>query len=72
MNSSTRQNLVGAVLRASHTVLAKSASADANQLDVLEAAWPRPEEPITKMASLSRVLATGLMVEEAEMELAQA
>lgn len=71
MNSSTRQHLVKAVVSASHTVLAKSASADVHQREVLEAAWPHPEEGLSKRASLARVLATGLMVEEAEQALAQ-
>jgi hypothetical protein len=69
MNSSTRLQLVGAAVRSGFSVFEKSASAAPAQLEVLQAGWPQPDEPITKLASLSRVLATGLMVEEAEASL---
>ena len=43
----------------------KSASASPEQAEVLNAAWPDGSEQ-TKMASLAKMLATGMLVEEAE------
>ncbi len=44
----------------------KAASASPEQNEILDTAWPNAErEPLTKLATLSRILATGLMVEEA-------
>jgi hypothetical protein len=70
MNSSHRLSLVGAALRAGSAVIEKSASAAPAQQEVIQAGWPQEGEPITKVASLARVLATGLMIEEAEASLA--
>jgi hypothetical protein len=69
MNSPQYLQLVGATLRSGFTVLEKSANAAPAQQDILQAAWPQEDENITKLASLSRILATGLMVEEAEASL---
>lgn len=44
--------------------MAKSAAASPEQAEILAAAWPAEET--TKLASLAQVLASGLMVEEAE------
>jgi len=44
--------------------MAKQASASPEQAEILEAAWPK--EGTTKLASLAQVIASGLMVEEAE------
>jgi hypothetical protein len=46
----------------------KSASAGETQREVLEASWPTgaEEQGLTKRAELSQILATGMLVEEAE------
>ena len=44
--------------------MSKSASASTEQQEILAAAWPA--EGTTKVAALAQVLASGLMVEEAE------
>jgi len=72
MNDSTRLALVGAAVRAGFTVMQKSASASPQQNEILGAAWPQEDEGITKRAYLSRILATGLLVDEADQSLAQA
>lgn len=69
MNSTQRLQLVGAALRSGFAVQEKSASAAPAQREILETAWPQEGDGITKLASLSRILATGLMVEEAEASL---
>ena len=69
MNSSQRLQLVGAALRSGFTVLEKTASAAPAQQELIEAGWPKHEEGITKLASLARIIATGLMIEEAEASL---
>jgi hypothetical protein len=50
----------------------KSASASAPQAEILGAGWPAADEQITKKARLSRIIATGMIVEEGEAALAQA
>ena len=64
MHPSIRHNLTKAALQAGSTVMAKQASASPEQTEILSAAWPTEET--TKVASLAQVLASGLMVEEAE------
>jgi|688.fasta_scaffold2857054_1 hypothetical protein len=64
MNSIIRHNLTKATLVAGSAVMTKSASASPEQSEILAAAWPAEET--TKLAALSQVLASGLMVEEAE------
>jgi hypothetical protein len=64
MNAIIRHNLTKAALVAGSAVMAKSASASPEQSEILDAAWPAEET--TKLASLAQVLASGLMVEEAE------
>jgi hypothetical protein len=63
MNATTRSNLVKAAVHSGFSVLEKKASGSPEQAEVLEGAWPNGET--TKLAALSQVLATGLMVEEA-------
>lgn len=72
MNDSTRLQLVGAALRSGSVVLEKSAYAGPAQQEVIQAGWPREGEDITKRASLARILATGLMIDEAEASRASA
>lgn len=66
MNAITRHSLVSAAVASGLTVMEKSASASPEQAEVLQAAWPSDNGGQTKLASLSQILATGLMVEEAE------
>lgn len=48
-------------------MLEKSAAASPEQNEILNNAWPDAErEQLSKTAALSRILATALMVEEAE------
>ena len=72
MNDSQRLQLVGATVRSGFAVMQKSASAAPAQKEILEAGWPGKDEEITKRARLSRMIATGMLVEEAEMSQAQA
>lgn len=65
-------NLVRSAFRAGIVTMEKAASASSAQQAVLGAGWPRPEEGLTKRAALSRILATGLLVEEGEASLATA
>lgn len=64
MHPIIRHNLTRAALRSGSAVMAKQASATPEQKEILDAAWP--QEGTTKVASLAQVLASGLMVEEAE------
>ena len=59
-------------MRSGFTVMEKSASAAPQQREILEAGWPQEGEQISKSASLARMLATGMLVEEAEQSLAVA
>lgn len=70
MNSAQRLSIVGASLRSSSVVLEKSAAAAPAQQEVIQAGWPQEGEQLTKLAALSRILATGLVIEEAEASLA--
>lgn len=72
MNDIQRMRLVGAAVRAGCGTMEKSASASPQQQEILAAAWPKPEEGLTKLASLSRMLATGLLIEEADASIAKA
>jgi len=64
MHPTIRHNLTKAALRSGTAVMAKQASASPEQNEILAVAWPT--EDTTKIASLAQVLASGLMVEEAE------
>jgi hypothetical protein len=67
MNAITRHSLVSAAVASGLTVMEKSASASPEQAEVLQAAWPSDANGnLTKLAALSQILATGLLVEEAE------
>lgn len=70
MNTSQRLSLVGSTILSGFATLEKGASASPQQREILEAAWPSEDEGITKLAHLSRILATGVMVEDAEDSLA--
>ena len=72
MNDSQRLQLVGATVRSGFAVMEKSGSAAPQQQEILRAGWPSKDEQITKSARLARMLATGMLVEEAELSLAQA
>lgn len=65
MNAATRHSLVRAALHSGLSVTEKSASASPAQQEVLNAVWPDGTET-TKTAALARVIASGVMVEEAE------
>jgi len=71
MNSNTRHSLVQSALFAGTAVMEKSANAAPAQLEILENAWPSEDEGITKKAQLSRVIATGILVEQAEASMEQ-
>jgi hypothetical protein len=64
--------ITGAVVRSGFSTLEKSASASPQQQELLAAGWPREDEQLTKVATLARMLGTGLMIEEAEASIAQA
>jgi hypothetical protein len=64
MNATTYHSLVKATVASGSSVMEKSASASPDQNAVLSAAWPDGSQ--TKMASLACMLATGMLVEEAE------
>ncbi len=72
MNDLQRLQLVGATVRSGFTTMEKAASSSPQQREILEAGWPRPEEGLTKLASLARMLATGMLIEEADQSIAQA
>ena len=72
MNDLQRLQLVGATVRSGFTTMEKAASASPQQQEILATGWPRPEEDLTKLASLARMLGTGMMIEEADMSIAQA
>lgn len=65
MNAITRHSLTSATVSAGFSVMEKSASASSEQTEVLSAAWPDGSDQ-TKMASLAKILAAGMMVEEAD------
>jgi hypothetical protein len=65
MNAITRHSLTKATVTAGLSVMEKSAAATPEQAEVLSAAWPDGSEQ-TKTASLAKMLAAGMLVEEAE------
>lgn len=65
MNAITRHSLTRAAVTSGFNVMEKSASATPAQAEILGNSWPDGSEQ-TKTASLAKILATGLMVEEAE------
>ena len=70
MNDLTRHSLVGAAVRSGFAVMEKSASATPEQREVMQAAWPSEDEGVTKIAQLSRIIAAGSLVEEADASVA--
>jgi len=72
MKAIARHSLVHASLTAGMAVMEKSASASPAQKQVLATVWPSEDENITKKAKLSRVIASGILVEEADISLAKA
>jgi hypothetical protein len=67
MRDQTRHRLVAAALLSGGAVMSKSASASADQQEVLENVWPSADEGISKKATLARIIAAGAIVEEAAM-----
>ena len=65
MKASVRHNLVNTAVISSDIIVEMSASANADQREILGAVLPSSENgPVTKMASLARLLAAADMVEE--------
>lgn len=69
MKKSARIQLVNSAVLSGAIVMNKAASATPAQTEILEAAWPKAGENIEKRAALSRIIAAGAMVEEAEASL---
>lgn len=65
MNATTRHNLTQAATISGFAVMEKSASASQEQQEILDAVWPG-EDVLSKTAALARVLAAGVLVEEAD------
>lgn len=70
MTNLQRILITNAAARACNTVTTKAASVSQPQAEVLNAIWPAEHEYMDKVAALSRILAAGSMVEEAEVSLA--
>lgn len=68
MNAITRHSLTRATVTSGLNVMEKSASASPEQNEVLSAAWPDGSEQ-TKTAALAKMLASGMLVEEANTSL---
>jgi hypothetical protein len=66
MTAAVRHALVTSAVLASTVVVEKAASATPDQLEVIESVYPNPEQPMTKLAALSRLLATAQLVEDPE------
>lgn len=67
MTAATRHSLVHSTVLASTVVVEKAASANPDQLDVINAVFPNEgHPPMTKLAALARVLATAELVEDPE------
>jgi hypothetical protein len=66
MTASVRHSLVSAAVVASSIVVEKAAAANPDQLEVIQAVFPSDDKPMTKLAALSRVLATAQIVEDPE------
>ncbi len=62
MKAATRHSLTQSTVFASATAVEKAASANPDQREVIDTVFPHPEEKITKVAALARVLAVGEMV----------
>lgn len=65
MTAAVRHNLIASAVLASTVVVEKAAAANPDQLEVIQAIYPTAESaPMTKLAALSRVLATADIVED--------
>lgn len=65
MTAAIRHSLVSSTVLANSVVVEKSASANQDQLEVINAVFPTQDSgPMTKLAALARVLATGDLVED--------
>ena len=71
MNDLARISLTNAAVRSGFATMEKAASASPQQQEILAAAWPNPDEEISKSARLSRIIATGIMIDEAEQSVAE-
>lgn len=68
MTAAVRHSLVTAAVLASNVVVEKAAAANQDQLEVIQAVFPSDDKPMTKLAALSRVLATAQLVEDPQEE----
>lgn len=66
MNAPLRHSLVAATVIATSTVVEKAASANQDQLQVLDSLFPKADQPMSKLAALSRILATADLVADEE------
>lgn len=66
MTAAVRHSLVNSAVIASTNVVEKAASANPDQLEIIEAVYPSPDQPMTKLAALSRLFATARLVEDPE------
>lgn len=65
MTAAVRHSLVTSAVIASTVVVEKAASANQDQLDVIQAVFPTEQSgPMTKIAALARIIATADMVED--------
>lgn len=71
MNDLLHMQLVKETVAASATTMEKAASGSPEQVEIIQAAFPSSDEGLTKLATLARVLATGLVINEAEQSLSQ-
>jgi hypothetical protein len=66
MTAAVRHSLVTSAVLASTNVVEKAASANADQLEIIEAVYPSSDQPMTKLAALARLFATAQLVEDPE------
>lgn len=64
MTAAVRHSLVTSAVLASTTVVEKAASATPDQLEIIEAVYPNADQPMSKLAALSRLFATAALVED--------
>ena len=66
MTAAVRHSLVTSAVLASTVIVEKASSANKDQLEIIESVYPSPDQPMTKLAALSRLLATAQLVEDPE------
>ena len=66
MKANVRHALVASTVVASAVVMEKAASATQDQVEVIQAVFPDGDQPMSKLAALSRVLATAQIVSDPE------